>query len=303
MYFNDTRYDWQAYGPDQKWSPHSYGLASEPGGVNDGEALWQKLVSKHPGFIFTLNGHVLGDGTGQLTSLGAGGNVVHQLLANYQSGVKPEQPEGGGGFLRLMTFEPDGKTVTVKTYSPHLDEWLEDPSQDFIVSLDATDYDYLLGADSYPSIQIEDDPNNATLVNCDPGPITSPGADIDAAILMDSKGEQLALLTGCDLQETAGCDNDNNMASDAHGTPDAPGSEKGGGYVSLNGGTLTCGWTGGQTVEKGAEQLIEVHEIGGSVEDYRFKLCVDPSSPLSCTTVNSYGSGVQLVPIDELFFD
>ena len=34
--------------PKQQWNPHTYGTASLPGGTNDGEQLWQKLVSKHP---------------------------------------------------------------------------------------------------------------------------------------------------------------------------------------------------------------------------------------------------------------
>ncbi len=33
--------------------------------VNDGEELWDKLVSKHENFILTLNGHVTQDGLGR----------------------------------------------------------------------------------------------------------------------------------------------------------------------------------------------------------------------------------------------
>jgi hypothetical protein len=127
MYYDDTRYDWATKGNDQTWNPHSYGVAKIPGEtVNDGEQLWQKLVSRHPNFRFTFNGHVLVDGTGRLTSKGEHGNKVHQLLANYQF-----KEEGGRGDMRLMEFLGDGKTVKVRTYSPVLDRYDRAADQEF----------------------------------------------------------------------------------------------------------------------------------------------------------------------------
>src|SRR5690606_15582566 len=106
LYSDGTRYDWAARGRDQTWNPNAYGIGTDPEqnrhGVNDGEALWQKLVSRHPQFVFTFNGHVLHDGIGHLESRGAGGSVVHQMLVNYQCGVTPDRRNGGGGFLRLV---------------------------------------------------------------------------------------------------------------------------------------------------------------------------------------------------------
>jgi len=129
MYFDETRYDY-ATRPEQNWNPHKYPTAKLPGGVNDGEELWQKLVSRHRNFAFVFNGHVIGDGAAYLSSEGLHGNVVHQLLANYQM-----RPEGGEGYLRLMEFLPDGKTVQVKTYSPYLDKYLTDDQQQFVLEL------------------------------------------------------------------------------------------------------------------------------------------------------------------------
>jgi hypothetical protein len=113
MYYDETRYDWATKRDKQAWNPHAYGNASLPGGVNDGEELWNKLVRKHPGFVLTLNGHVLEDGAGRMASRGDHGDTVHQLLANYQM-----KAEGGQGFMRLMEFLPDGKTIKVRSYSP-----------------------------------------------------------------------------------------------------------------------------------------------------------------------------------------
>ena len=84
-------------------------------GAYDGQMLWDSLVSRHPGVFLTLNGHVLGDGTGVLSSEGRSGNQVHQVLANYQM-----LNEGGLGYLRLVELLPDGRTLRMKTYSPSL---------------------------------------------------------------------------------------------------------------------------------------------------------------------------------------
>ncbi len=152
LYSDSTRYDWAKYGPKQLWDPKaSPGLVAD-GNVNDGQDLWDKLVSRHPNIHFTLNGHVLLNGTGHLVSQAPDGHAVHQILANYQAAVevadgaggipyRPHlkypgpRPYGGGGFLRLMQFAPDGVNVAVKTYSPWYDRWLLQPDQHFTLKL------------------------------------------------------------------------------------------------------------------------------------------------------------------------
>jgi hypothetical protein len=124
---NDRRYDHTDPGHPQDYNPHEY---RTPGPMNDGEELWQKLVRNH-NFALTLNGHVLGDGTGYLASRNDKGHVVHQILANYQF-----RELGGEGYLRLMEFQPDGKTVRIKTYSPIYDRYMTQPDQQFEIVLD-----------------------------------------------------------------------------------------------------------------------------------------------------------------------
>lgn len=131
MYYDDRRYDWKKYGPEQKWNPHSYPVAKATSdNVNDGEELWQNLVSKHENFVLTLNGHVLDDGLARLTSATPGGRNVEQVLVNYQM-----KPNGGDGWLRLLEFRPDGRTVQVYDYSPTLRERNEAPSNQFTMKL------------------------------------------------------------------------------------------------------------------------------------------------------------------------
>lgn len=114
LYFDDTRYDWQTLGQKQNWNPHSYGVAKQSSDdVSDGEELWRELVSKHENFILTLNGHVLGDGLGCLISSTRTNRQVPQLLVNFQM-----LPNGGDGWLRLLEFQADGRSVNVCDYSP-----------------------------------------------------------------------------------------------------------------------------------------------------------------------------------------
>ncbi|UUO08030.1 metallophosphoesterase [Blastopirellula sp. J2-11] len=113
MYFDESRYDWAEKGTKQHWNPHSYVVAKNSADdVMDGTELWDNLVSKHENFIMTLNGHVLYDGLGRMTSVTPGGRDVHQMLVNFQT-----KPKGGDGWLRLMEFTTDGG-VNVVDYSP-----------------------------------------------------------------------------------------------------------------------------------------------------------------------------------------
>lgn len=114
MYYDETRYDWAQYGGKQFWNPHAYAVAKATGDdVSDGEELWRKLVSRHDHFILTLNGHVLNDGLGRLTSPTPSGRQVPQVLVNFQM-----KPNGGDGWLRLLEFRSDRSTVQATDYSP-----------------------------------------------------------------------------------------------------------------------------------------------------------------------------------------
>lgn len=131
LYNDDTRYDWAVKLGAQQWNPHAYAVGSSPEGVNDGEELWQKLVKTHPNFVMVLNGHVLNDGLGRLASTNDFGQVVHQMLVNYQMWT-----EGGEAFLRLLEFSPDGRRVQAKAYSPYLGTYKTDPQNNFTLTLD-----------------------------------------------------------------------------------------------------------------------------------------------------------------------
>lgn len=99
---------------------------------NDGEEMWNELVKLNSNFEMTLNGHVGGDGVGYLKSTATQGNVVHQMVFNSQF-----ETNGGNGWIRVLEFLNDGKTVHVRTYSPFLDLYRTDAANDFFITLSA----------------------------------------------------------------------------------------------------------------------------------------------------------------------
>jgi predicted phosphodiesterase len=131
LYFDNSRYDWTKLGLKQSWNPHNYAVAkATQDDVLDGEELWTELISRHENFVLTLNGHVLGDGLGRLLSPTPAGREVPQLLVNFQM-----KPRGGDGWLRLLEFRPDGKTVQVYDYSPTRRQQNESPQNCFRIDL------------------------------------------------------------------------------------------------------------------------------------------------------------------------
>ena len=127
LYDDSTRYDWRKLGDGQKWNPLSFRMAwgeatHDP--EHDGEMLWQALVRRHPGIFLVLCGHVVGKGTGLLASRGDSGNLVQQVMANFQM-----LAEGGLGYLRLFEIQPDGQSMRMKTYSPSLGVYATAPAQ------------------------------------------------------------------------------------------------------------------------------------------------------------------------------
>jgi hypothetical protein len=104
-------------------NPHNFNSDGRLGSVNDAEELWQKVLKARPNVRLVLCGHMHGES--RRSSYRDGSPPVHQLLADYQG-----EENGGNGYLRIMTFYPDG-TLRVRTYSPHLDQYRTEPESDF----------------------------------------------------------------------------------------------------------------------------------------------------------------------------
>jgi len=108
-------------------SSGSYGMT----GDNDGEEMWNKLAGKYPNVLMVLSGHIkVHDGVGRRADLGSNGNLVNQVLADYQS-----YPVGGDGKLRIMKITPSQNKIQVSTYSPYANTWLTDAQNQFTLDL------------------------------------------------------------------------------------------------------------------------------------------------------------------------
>ncbi len=84
---------------------------------NNGRQIWEKLVKPSSNIEMVLCGHISGEG--YRMDKNAAGKSVHQILFDAQSmGGGHRYGNGGDGWLRILEFYPDGKTVKVKTFSP-----------------------------------------------------------------------------------------------------------------------------------------------------------------------------------------
>lgn len=126
MYFDDSVHGSK---PEHNWTPAAYGISRDTGGVNSGAEIWEKLISRFENISFVFSGHILGDGTGLLESTTPQGNKVFQMLANYQM-----IQNGGDGFLRILEFDPENKSVSVMTYSPFTGMYKTDKENEFVLN-------------------------------------------------------------------------------------------------------------------------------------------------------------------------
>jgi len=104
---------------------HAY-LAPDGDRSSIGNNIWNSFARKHENVTFVLNGHYTDGYASRLVSTGDNGNKVYQMFANYQT-----MTFGGLGYLRVVTLDPADRRVTVKTYSPYRQKYLEDEENQF----------------------------------------------------------------------------------------------------------------------------------------------------------------------------
>ncbi|MEZ4713575.1 MAG: Calx-beta domain-containing protein [Caldilineaceae bacterium] len=93
-----------------------------------GTAIWN-AVKAHPNVLLMLSGHHSGEASRSET--GYGGNKVNMMVSDYQG-----RANGGDGWMRYMEFSGSSSTMTVNTYSPHLNQAETDSNSLFNVDWD-----------------------------------------------------------------------------------------------------------------------------------------------------------------------
>jgi hypothetical protein len=87
-------------------------------------------LKDNPNLFLILCGHMHGENMRTETYAG---NTVYILLADYQ-----DYTNGGNGYLRMMEFCPETNQIKVKSYSPHLNQYLTDADSQFTLPYNMT---------------------------------------------------------------------------------------------------------------------------------------------------------------------
>lgn len=84
------------------------------GGQNNGDHMWNKLISKHKNILMVISGHDPCDRIIVSQDKGVNGNVVTQMLVDPQGA---DAQLGGLGMVAILYFSEDGSQVSVEYYS------------------------------------------------------------------------------------------------------------------------------------------------------------------------------------------
>jgi Calcineurin-like phosphoesterase len=135
LYADGNRYDINIGGTDttsskwQAWNPQYYGFSAADG-INDGEAMYQKLVLPNSNVKLVFCGHQTG--WARRTDTRPDGTTVHQMLSDYQW---IRNANNGFGYLRVVQLDYENKKVNVQSYSPSENAYISDSDNQFTLDL------------------------------------------------------------------------------------------------------------------------------------------------------------------------
>lgn len=90
---------------------------------NWGQGIWDKLIAPAKNIYLVICGHAgkpgsFEDSVAYRYDKNNSGKIVHQMMFNVQTLGGGWEGNGGDGWIRILEFMPDGKTIKVRTYSP-----------------------------------------------------------------------------------------------------------------------------------------------------------------------------------------
>src|SRR6185503_14920918 len=95
---------------------------------DDGNCSWPSNGSVPTGTLNTcqnvfliLGGHL--DQANHRVDLASDGHPIYTVVSDFQS-----RPNGGNGWLRIMTFDPTADTIHIETYSPTIGAFINKPT-------------------------------------------------------------------------------------------------------------------------------------------------------------------------------
>ena len=110
----------------------SSGIGTKYGCENNGQGLWDKLLSKHENIVMLLCGHHPTDNIYYRQKDGANGHKVTEMLIDPQT---TDTNYGGTGLVAMFYFSEDGKQLQVQYYSTIKDAYFKSNNQ-FTLTLD-----------------------------------------------------------------------------------------------------------------------------------------------------------------------
>jgi len=108
---------------------------SANGGTNNGDDMWNKLVSKHNNIVLVMCGHDPSESIVVNRSTGKDNQVVTSMLIDAQD---VEAQEGSMGMVAMLYFSADGKNLQVEYYSTAKEKYFMTSNQ-FSAELDMAD--------------------------------------------------------------------------------------------------------------------------------------------------------------------
>ena len=111
-------------------------------GYNNGEQVWDKLISKHPNIFLVMCGHTPFEDVVLLQTEGDHGNVVNQMVIDAQW-MDPQK--GGVGMVCMLYFSEDGTQMKVEWLSTDTGKHYQEHNQfvlDLTDSLNADPHDF-----------------------------------------------------------------------------------------------------------------------------------------------------------------
>lgn len=91
--------------------------------ANWGKQVWEKLLKSSKNIVLAISGHMghpsdFEDSIAYRVDKNAVDKPLHQMMFNVQTLGGGWEGNGGDGWLRILEFKPDGRTISVRTYSP-----------------------------------------------------------------------------------------------------------------------------------------------------------------------------------------
>ncbi len=122
-------------------STDSDNIVYDKSNINNGDDMWNKLISKYPNIVLAMSGHDPTDDVVMSQWKGDNGNVVTNILIDPQGMDKYYYKDGCAGAVAMFYLSNGGKTVEVRYWSTARNCYIKTSNQ-FTFTINTIDADY-----------------------------------------------------------------------------------------------------------------------------------------------------------------